>query len=319
MITFLTIHLGKRTTNAFSRNHWREFQSSCSMSFTSPFPLPFNNRSHRLIWTCQRRWFNLCHCKLSGPFLFRRERPSLRWVTAFFDYLFRILILFPPSPLLFSSTQESSTAASGKIQDTPQYYVNSLKVEHSLETLRSLLVVLRSQPISWLKQFCDFGGVEAMLEILSGLQMVAGRYFHPFSSPILAPSSLSKKKSNPRILSFSFCILNLIICIGTKIRHKWREKLSVPSNLSWTTKLDSKWSSTQRAPWRPSHLASHPPQSIARSAKWSSSCSLWFAWCHKVTSKYHYLLSYIPKSSIGSFWIFHHPTFSTPTPMLFCI
>lgn len=60
----------------------------------------------------------------------------------------------------------------GKIQDKPQYYVNSLKVEHSLETLHSLLIMLRSQPISWLKQFCDFGGVEVLLDILAGLEMM---------------------------------------------------------------------------------------------------------------------------------------------------
>jgi cytokinesis protein len=77
-------------------------------------------------------------------------------------------------------SKESTAVSSGKVQDTPQYYVNSLKVEHSVETLRSLLVVLRSQPISWLKQFCDCGGVETMLEILSGLQMVTEKkYFAP--------------------------------------------------------------------------------------------------------------------------------------------
>ena len=93
----------------------------------------------------------------------------------------------PISLLLLSAHhifQDSSAAVSGKIQDTPQYYVNSLKVERSLETVRSLLVVLRSQPISWLKQFCDFGGVETMLEILSGLQMVTDKYF-PFPSQFI--------------------------------------------------------------------------------------------------------------------------------------
>ncbi|KYQ92010.1 actin binding protein [Tieghemostelium lacteum] len=54
----------------------------------------------------------------------------------------------------------------GKAVDTPEFFVNTIKLLPNIEILASLCSTLQSKPAQWSKSYIDCGGIEALLDVL---------------------------------------------------------------------------------------------------------------------------------------------------------
>jgi len=54
----------------------------------------------------------------------------------------------------------------GRIHDTPQYYINTLKVELSVDVLARLRANLSSQPLNWQETIGKLGGFSLLVDIV---------------------------------------------------------------------------------------------------------------------------------------------------------
>ena len=58
----------------------------------------------------------------------------------------------------------------GRINETPQYFVNMLKVEIRPKMISDLKTQLSSQPIKWIQTFIELEGVSLLIEVASDIE-----------------------------------------------------------------------------------------------------------------------------------------------------
>ena len=68
----------------------------------------------------------------------------------------------------------------GSITETPQFYVNSMQAELSLQLITGLRIALGAQPIEWLKTFTELHGVDILLTVLSDVESKARKVQEDF-------------------------------------------------------------------------------------------------------------------------------------------
>src|SRR5687767_8998181 len=58
----------------------------------------------------------------------------------------------------------------GRIEGTPQYWINKIKVEPSVDVLKDLQAVLASETLAWVRDFVESGGLGAILDLLGEVE-----------------------------------------------------------------------------------------------------------------------------------------------------
>lgn len=60
----------------------------------------------------------------------------------------------------------------GRIEGSPQYLANKIKIEPSVEILKELQAVLASESLEWIKTFIESDGLAAILDLLGEVEQI---------------------------------------------------------------------------------------------------------------------------------------------------
>jgi dishevelled associated activator of morphogenesis len=74
---------------------------------------------------------------------------------------------------MLKQAEKETSAATGRIEDKPEYWTNRLSAEPSKTLLAELRVLLSTSPLSWLEKFVELDGIVLLVAVLSKIEQKA--------------------------------------------------------------------------------------------------------------------------------------------------
>jgi hypothetical protein len=74
---------------------------------------------------------------------------------------------------MLKQAEKETSAATGRIEDKPEYWTNRLAAEPSKTLLAELRVLLSTSPLSWLEKFVELDGIVLLVTVLSKIEQKA--------------------------------------------------------------------------------------------------------------------------------------------------
>lgn len=74
---------------------------------------------------------------------------------------------------MLKQSEKEASAATGRIEDKPEYWTNRLAAEPSKGLLAELRVLLSTSPLSWLERFVDLNGIVLLVGVLAKIEQKA--------------------------------------------------------------------------------------------------------------------------------------------------